>query len=366
MTQNRVVVASGANRVDRLMGLGFDFFASHPRISWVLSPARWVARKVALALGYLHEEGKGYDDWTLRYDTFSDREIAVMRDHVRGLPWCPKLSIVMPVCDPPEQFLNEAIASVLAQVYEEWELCVADDASQADHVRQLLEAAARSDERIKVVYRPERGGISEASNAAAAVATGDYLGFLDHDDTLRPHTLLMVADELNRHPGALLVYSDEDKVDARGTRSEHYFKPDWNPALLRSQNYICHFTVLERRRFEEAGGFRSEYDGSQDWDLMLRATESIAADRVRHIPHVLYHWRRSATSTAQDPAAKPAAVESGRKAVEDGLRRARISGTVTTFGPYQRVRYTVPAPRPDVDAVIASTGEPDLLGPCLE
>lgn len=347
-----------------LIPKGQAFLILHPRIARLLRPGVWIARKIALRLGYLDDD---YARWVSLYDSIGKRDRAAMTAHAQGLPWQPRVSLVVPVCDPAEPFLRAAIESVFAQAYENWELCIADDASTAPHVHEILEAASLRDRRVKITYRSERGGISRASNEAAALASGDYLGLLDHDDVLRPHALLMVADELNRYPDAVLVYSDEDKLDVDGRRCDHYFKPDWNPALLRSQNCVSHFAVLRRARFEEIGGFRPAYDGSQDWDLVLRATEGVPAERIRHIPHVLYHWRRHETSAAQSLGAKPAAVEAGRRAVEDALDRTGTRGEVLTFrGTYQRVRYAVPEPRPRVDAVVPSTGRPDLLTRCLE
>ncbi|HZO97846.1 MAG TPA: glycosyltransferase [Gaiellaceae bacterium] len=308
----------------------------------------------------------GYERWVALYDTLGKGERLAMAAHARALESQPLISVLLPVCDPPAELLRAAIESVRDQVYDRWELCVADDASRSPAVHELLEEAA-ADPRVKVVRRERRGGIAAASNDAAALATGDYVGLLDHDDVLRPHALLLVADELARHPDAVLVYSDEDKLDADGNRCEHHFKPDWNPALILCQNYVAHFTVVRRERLVEVGGFRSEYDGSQDWDLVLRATEGQPPERIRHVPHVLYHWRKTERSTAQRGEAKPEAVDAGRRAVEDALARAGASATVSTVhGAYQRVRYAVPSPAPRVDVVMPTACKLELLEPCLE
>lgn len=356
----------------RLLTALVAFLTRHPRVRRPVQRALELASSLAGPFPPLRArldalvgfDGR-YDRWIARYDTLREHEWSAMEEHARSLPWRPRFSLVMPVCDPPEQFLREAIESVRAQVYDRWELCIADDASKAPHVREVLEQAAQ-DPRIAVVYRTERGGISAASNDAAALASGDYLGFLDHDDVLRPHALLLMATELNRSPEAALLYSDEDKLDAKGRRCEHYFKPDWNPALIRSQNYVCHFMVVLRERFEQLGGFRPEFDGSQDWDLVLRATEGLPRERIRHVPHVLYHWRAAAGSTAGAALAKPAAIDAGRRAVEDALLRAGVDGTVSAVhGVYQRVRHALPARRPAVAVVVPTTARPELLEPCL-
>lgn len=348
----------------RLVRAAQAFLIAHPPIARLLWPAIRIARRVAPGLAYIDDD---YSRWVSLYDSIGERDRPAMAAHARALAWQPRVSLVVPVCDPAEPFLRAAIDSVFAQAYENWELCIADDASTAPHVRDILEEASLRDGRVKITYRPERGGISRASNEAAALASGEYVGLLDHDDVLPPHALLMVADELNRYSEAVLVYSDEDELDDKGDRCEHYFKPDWNPALLRSQNCVSHFTVLRRARFEEIGGFRPAYDGSQDWDLVLRATEGVPAERIRHIPHVLYHRRRHESSPAQSPGAKPAAVAAGRRAVEEALDRTGTRGEVLTVnGTYQRVRYAVPDPQPRVDALVPSTGRPDLLTRCLE
>lgn len=351
-------------RLADLVAAAQAFLAGRPRLARVLRPGVWLGGKLVPKLSLPNRE---YERWIARYDTIDEREQSAMAAYAETLGRRPLVSVVMPVCDPPEPFLRAAIDSVLAQAYDNWELCVADDLSSAHHVRELLDAASSRDPRVKVVYRTERGGISRASNDAVALASGEYLALLDHDDVLPPHALLLVADELDRHPDAVLVYSDEDKLDWDGSRIGHYFKPDWNPALVRSQNCVSHLTVLRRDRFDAVGGFRPEYDGSQDWDLVLRATEDIPAERIRHIPHVLYHWRRHEGSAAQSVEVKPEAVDAGRRAVEDALVRAGVRGEVATVaGIFQRVRYALPDPAPQVDAVIPTTGKPQLLEQCLD
>jgi GT2 family glycosyltransferase len=348
------------------------FLARHPKVRTI---ARATTAVVWRALTWPFRRGRrramvqnpdhGYQHWVELHDTLNRGERLAMAEFGRTTEAQPLISVVMPVCDPPPELLSAAIESVRDQVYEQWELCIADDASTSQAVRQVLEKAER-DPRIKVVHRSRRGGISAASNDAVAVANGIYVALLDHDDVLRPHALLLVAEAVGAQPDAVLVYSDEDKLDERGKRCEHYFKPDWNPALLLSQNYIAHLTVIEAARLRDVGGFRSGFDGSQDWDLVLRVTDGMPAARICHIPHVLYHWRRTEGSTAQRLEAKPDAVGAGRRAVEDALARRGIRGTVTTVHEaYQSVRYAVPTPRPRVDVVIPSARF-EFLEPCLD
>jgi len=311
--------------------------------------------------------GEGtYQKWVDVHDTLESSDMDGMRALIQALEHRPLVSVVMPVFNSPERFLREAIESVRAQVYENWELCIADDASTAEHVRLVLDEYARGDSRIRVIYRGENGGISAASNSALSLARGEIVGLLDHDDLLRPHALLLAVTAFDASPSVAYVYSDEDKVDENGRRFAHWFKPDWNPALLLSQNYLCHFSVFKTALARRLGGFRSEYDGSQDWDLALRMTELLEPDAIVHVPHILYHWRAIPGSAAAELGAKPYSVDAGRRATEDYLRRAGQRGYVVPAGiRSQKVRYVLPSPPPLVSAIVPTTGRPDLLEPCL-
>ena len=220
---------------------------------------------------------------------------------------------------------------------------------------------------MRVTTRAQNGGISAASNDALALASGEWVVLLDHDDLLRPHALSMVAETVACHPGSVFVYSDEDKVDAAGRRADPYFKPDWNPALFYSQNYICHLAAFRLSMATRVGGFRPEFDGAQDWDLFLRLLAGVPAEAIRHIPHVLYHWRMSEASTASSLDAKPYALTAATNALRQRLAEDGIEADVETVcGRYQRVRYHLPADPPPVTVVIPTTGDVALLGPCLK
>ncbi len=188
----------------------------------------------------------------------------------------------MPVYNPDAEFLKQAIASVIEQVYNNWELCIADDCSTKPHVKQILEEYAGQDERIKVVYRKENGHICRASNSAIEIATGEYIALLDHDDLLAPHALARVTELLNQHPEADFIYSDEDKVDLNNVHRDHFFKPDWCPDSFLSRMYTCHLGVYRRSLVNQIGNFRPGFEGSQDYDLVLRLTEQ--TDKIFHIP----------------------------------------------------------------------------------
>ena len=307
---------------------------------------------------------EAYGEWIRRYDAVAATDLDEM---AASLSYRPTFSIAMAVCDPPLEYLHLAIDSVRDQAYDRWELCIADDASTGREVAALLDRASRADERVRVTRLPVRSGISYALNSALELATGEFVGFLDHDDVLRRHALLLVADELQRNRDALLVYSDEDKIDHEGTRSEPYFKPDWNPALLLGQNYLAHFLVSRTDAVRAAGGFRASYDGAQDWDLVLRLTGQAPAGAVRHVPHVLYHWRKHSGSSAEGAAAKPYASPAGRRAVEDHLRASGRDASVETvaFG-LHRIRYAAPAQPPSVDLVLPTALSHGIVPRSLE
>ncbi len=238
----------------------------------------------------------------------------------------PRFSIVTPVYDPPAEVLRATIASVQAQTFADWELILVDDASPSPHVLPILREVAAADPRIRVVERPTNGGIVAASNDALARATGEWVGLLDHDDTLERRALEIVDMYARQHPDMDYCYSDEDHETPDGRYVNPFYKPDWSPERLRSQNYCCHFSVFRRSLLDEIGGFRDGLDGSQDYDLILRATER--AREVVHIPFVLYHWRQMPTSVAGDPEAKPYAYDAGRRAIQDHCDRLGIRAVV--------------------------------------
>ncbi len=253
-------------------------------------------------------------------------ELALMPAKIVSFKHKPTISILVPIYNPPEPVLREMIQSVLDQIYPYWELCLADDCSTASHVKPVLEEYARLDSRIKLVFCQQNGHISAASNSAMKVATGEYIGLLDHDDELTPHALYEVVALINRHPEADMIYSDEDKRSLIGERTEPYFKPDWSPDTFLSRMYICHFGIYRRQIFEEIGGFRIGMEGSQDYDLVLRFTEK--TQNIFHIPKILYHWRVIESSVTSGAEAKPYAYEAAVKALEEALVRRGEPGRI--------------------------------------
>jgi O-antigen biosynthesis protein len=311
----------------------------------------------------LNEATTQYRNWLSRHVPGT---VELRRQQAVSEAWAtrPLVSIVMPVFNSQPGWLEDAVNSVLAQSYSNWELCIADDASTVPAVRETLERMGAGDPRIKIVYRSDNGGISAASNSAMAVATGDYVGLLDHDDVLAPHALFTMVQHLLDHPDHGLVYSDEDKILVDGGRGDPFFKPDWSPDLMLSVNYVCHFTVMRRDAVERAGGFVAGYDGAQDYDLFLRVIDLGVA--VGHIADVLYSWRMSPQSTAFAGAAKPQAVDAGRRAVAASLERRNVDARVMAarVPGRQQVRYRI-AGEPLVSIVIPTRDRADLLRTCI-
>jgi GT2 family glycosyltransferase len=238
----------------------------------------------------------------------------------------PTISVLVPVYRPDLDLLRRCVDSVLRQDYQRWQLCLCDDGSGQRHLDRLLDELEEADSRITVVRKAENGGISAATNGAAGRATGEFLAFLDQDDELEPGALADVALALTEDPDADIVYTDEDKLEPDGNRSEPFFKPDWCPDQLLSHMYMGHLLVVRRSLFDELGGLRTELDGSQDYDLALRATER--ARRVAHVPVVAYHWRKVPGSTAQEYRAKPGADLAARAALQEAMERRGEEATV--------------------------------------
>jgi glycosyltransferase involved in cell wall biosynthesis len=313
-------------------------------------------------------DGQDYTEWVRRYDTLDDAARGRIRNRINVMSYSPKISLIMPVYDPPIEFLDQAIWSVRNQLYPIWELCIADDASKNQAVRDLLKRHAHEDERIRLIFRAENGHISKASNSALELAQGDFIAMFDHDDLISEHALYMVAEELNRNPELDFVYSDQDKIDIHGLRYDPYFKPDFNPDLLRSQNFVDHLAVFRTALVRELGGWRTEFDGSQDYDLVLRVTERLSPSHIAHIPYVLYHWRAVPGSLAIDAGAKNYAANRSRQALAEHLKRLGIQAEVTSNFPnlsIHRVIYPLPE-EPLVSVIIPTKDGIDILRQCMD
>ncbi|MES9924824.1 MAG: glycosyltransferase [Candidatus Thiodiazotropha endolucinida] len=293
-----------------------------------------------------------------------------MVEQLNEHPDRPFISIVMPVYNVDEYLLRAALDSVLAQSYENWELCIADDASTRPHIKRVLDEYMRRYKRIKVIYREENGHISNATNSAFSMASGDYVALMDHDDQLADFALYFVAQEIILNPHAEIVYSDEDKLNNEEVRFDHYFKPDFNPDLMRSHNMICHFGVYKRSLVEQVGGMREGFEGAQDYDLALRCLREIdPRKQVRHIPWILYHWRAIPESTASGGEAKSYAMDAALRAVKDDLEIRGLKADVTEseyIDGMIRVRYQLPDSQPLVSIIIPTRNGEKLLRQCIE
>lgn len=311
----------------------------------------------------LRQGAHSYQHWLARYEGEAP---AAAEAPAETPPDGPVISIVLPVRDPPLAWLRRCLDSVLAQTWPHWQLCIADDASRSAAVRRLLRDYAERDPRVELRLRDNHGHICEASNSAIELARGSHLGFLDHDDELAPQALAEVARAIAEHPRARLFYSDEDKIDESGRRFEPNFKPAWNPDLLRTQNYICHFVAVETALVRELGGLRAGFEGAQDHDLLLRCAERLDPAQIVHIPQVLYHWRVLPESTALSGGAKPYALEAGRRALEEhyGRTGVRARVEVTEHGYYRSVRSL--RERPLASLIVPTRDRAGLLRTCVE
>lgn len=305
-----------------------------------------------------------YDRWRQAH-TPRPADLERLAAVVNYLPYQPLISVIVPVYNTPENFLREAIESVIAQIYPHWELCIADDASPEAHVQTVLQEYAAQDSRIKITRRDENGHIARCSNSALELATGEFVALLDHDDLLSPDALYEVALLLNRQPDTDMIYSDEDKLDVQGQFNRPAFKPNWAPDSFLCRMYTCHLGVYRRSLVKQMGGFRPGFEGSQDYDLVLRFTEQ--TDRIAHIPKILYHWRIHMDSTASGASAKPYAYDASYRAITEALERRQEPGQVIEVpnhpGHYL-IRYQITEPK-RVSIIIPTRDLPDLLDQCL-
>lgn len=303
-----------------------------------------------------------YEEW---YKNHKPTMEELQRQRDTEFEYEPLISILVPVYNTPEEFLKQMIQSVRKQTYGNWELCITNANPANETVAEILRISSTKDERIKVKDVPENEGIAQNTNAALAIATGDYIGLLDHDDLLTPDALYEVVKTINENDRPQVLYSDEDKITM--DLSEHFqphMKPDYNKDLLRSNNYITHFFVADRMLVEEVGGEDGEYNGAQDYDLILKCTER--AKGIAHIPRILYHWRVHKASTADNPASKMYAFDAGKRAIEDHLKRCGEISKVShekDLGFY-RVKYQVQG-SPLISIIIPNKDQVESLDKCL-
>ncbi|HEY3521710.1 MAG TPA: glycosyltransferase family 2 protein, partial [Rhodanobacteraceae bacterium] len=310
-----------------------------------------------------------YDLWARRYDTFSQAALAAFERRALALAdRGPLISVLLPVHDTPDRWLRRCLDSVLEQAWTQWELCVVD-ASSTLHVASILAEYARRDPRIRVGSRERNASIAEACETALTMARGEFVALLDPRDELRPHALLRMAEAVAADPELAILYSDEDRIDADGKRFDPDFKPDWNPDLLRSRNYIRHLTAIRTTLARGVGGFRAAFEGSHDYDLILRCSEKAGLQRIHHVAEILYHHRAVEASATSVREVDDDATSTGRRALTEHLQRIGVDARVDSVGPshaLHRVRWPIPAPAPKISLIVPTRDRADLLRICLE
>lgn len=303
---------------------------------------------IATLTGQGQIKDKNYAAWYEK-NKVSEEELTKQRN--KEFPYMPLFSILVPVYNTPIPYLREMLDSVRNQTYQKWQLCIANANPENEEVARILNKYLEMDKRIQVVNVPENLGIAQNTNKALSIAKGDYIGLLDHDDMLAADALFEVAKTIN-DKNADVIYTDEDKITMSGEKHfQPNFKPEYNLDMLRSNNYICHFFIAKASLMKEIGGFRGEYNGAQDYDMIFRCTER--ADNIVRIPKVLYHWRMHEQSTAENPESKRYAFDAGKKVIEDHLKRCGESAEVqmTEYPGFYRVKYAIKE-KPRVSVVI--------------
>jgi GT2 family glycosyltransferase len=304
-----------------------------------------------------------YEDW-IRFNKTKNK---ITHQMVDELNYQPIISIIMPVCDTEELYLKEAIESALNQVYPNFELCIADDASSSSSIKKIIKEFAENDSRVKVLFRNVRGNISRATNSAISMANGEYIGFLDHDDILHPNALFEIVRTLNQNRQIKLIYSDEDKLDKKGKRVSPYFKPDWNLNLFLSQNYLCHFVVINKKISDKFGCFRSICDGAQDWDNLLHIIPNLSENEIFHIPKILYHWRIHQNSTALSVGAKKNVIKASICALNDFCKNNFLEAKINLVQDYYfNLSFNIPTNPPLVSIIIPTRNNFELLSRCVK
>lgn len=303
---------------------------------------------IATLTGQGQIKDKDYAAWYEK-NKVSEEELTKQRN--KEFPYMPLFSILVPVYNTPIPYLREMLDSVRNQTYQKWQLCIANANPENEEAARILNKYLEMDKRIQVVNVPENLGIAQNTNKALSIAKGDYIGLLDHDDMLAADALFEVAKTIN-DKNADVIYTDEDKITMSGEKHfQPNFKPEYNLDMLRSNNYICHFFIAKASLMKEIGGFRGEYNGAQDYDMIFRCTER--ADNIVRIPKVLYHWRMHEQSTAENPESKRYAFDAGKKVIEDHLKRCGESAEVqmTEYPGFYRVKYAIKE-KPRVSVVI--------------
>ena len=306
-------------------------------------------------------EAFNYDNWLAKYDYVTEQTLLAYQEEANSWQKPPKIALLMPVYNPDKSYFLDALNSIAQQAYTNFELCIVDDASTVDYVHDILESNSAKDSRIKVIFREQHGQISVAMNSALSLAEADYVCWVGQHDLLAPDALYWLAKTMQQEPEAQLIYSDEDKINLQGKRYQPYFKPDWNPALLFTHNYISHLCVYKTQQVKALGGYNSAFNGAQDYDLLLRYVAELKPGQVVHIPRVLYHWRTVSGSPANELF--------NRQVVERALQQQQRPAEVTAHPQLPgalRIRYALPDALPLVSIVIPTRNGFHLLHRCVE
>lgn len=308
-----------------------------------------------------------YGKWLSLYDIITDQDRLAIREQIVKLNYQPIISVVMVTCNTPEKLLRCALDSVCNQLYPNLEICIADNASSTPHIKYLLEQYQDRDKRIKVIFLERNQAVSSACNRALGLASGKYITLLNQHDELSEHALYYVVMELNAYRSADLIYSDEDKIYESQGRNDPYFKPDWNPLLLHSQNYVSNMVAWRASLVKDIGGFREVYEGAHEWDFIIRIVEKIPADHIRHIPHILYHKRDDLESAGNEMVNQNPPTEIEIKVIHSHFERMsrEVEIVPLTEGRW-RIKHSPPNPAPLVSLIIPTRNGFNLLSNCVE
>lgn len=358
LTEYKDVASAGINPLVHFLEFGI-FEGRHPSLQ--------SKNNSNIALNKELVEYTSYKDWINKYDTINKDDINAMKLHVTNFGYLPVFSIIMPVYNTPIKFLEEAIKSVLNQVYPHWELCIANDASTDKSIKFLLDDFQNQDSRVKVIHRKVNGHISAASNSAIELATGDFIALMDHDDLIPKNALFEFAFQLNIDKSIDILYSDEDRIDENSIRSNPYFKTKYNAELMLSHNMVNHFGVYRRSLVNSVGGFRLGFEGSQDYDLILRVVDQTTYEKIVHIPSILYHWRASEIEKSYSEKFMDKCVKSAQNAIRDHLLRKNQTGEVYSnevIPSWHRVIRSFPNSDPLVSIIIPTKDKAEILRKC--
>jgi GT2 family glycosyltransferase len=300
-----------------------------------------------------------YDNWIKHFESSGISDNKTSNSNIL-------ISVILPVYNPKIQWLKHAIESVILQTYQNWQLCIVDDNSENPAIRKIISEYQNSDSRIKALFRKSNGHISQCSNDALSIATGEWITLLDHDDLLSPEALNLAIQVIEKNDGAKLIYTDEDKIDEQNNRFSPYFKPEWNRDLFYSHNMISHLGFYKLELVRKIGGFRIGYEGSQDYDLALRYIEKISDVNIFHIPKVLYHWRMHIGSTSFKSEVKNYSVNAAYKALQDHVERSGIPASVIALNSVYRLQYKLPSLLPKISIIILTKNKEYLLRKCIE